>query len=249
MTIGQFDQQVAVVSGATKGIGAAIATALLEQGATVIGVYSGDAQAAEHFKAGCASHGSRRLRLHRCDVADYQAVSAFYAGIEEEFGSIDILVSNAGIRRDAVLAMMPVEDWQRVIDVNLNGSYNMAKHAVMLMTRKKFGRIIFITSPMAHLGFAGQANYAASKAGQIGLMRSLSKETAKRKITVNCVSPGFIDTDLIASLTPERKAEYQKLVPLGRFGTPEEVAEAVLFLASRKASYITGSVLEINGGI
>ncbi|MBA3013576.1 MAG: SDR family oxidoreductase [Proteobacteria bacterium] len=248
MTIGQFDQQVAVVSGATKGIGAAIAKALLEQGATVIGAYGGDDAAAELFATECAAHGAR-LRLHRCDVADYQAVSGFYAGIEEEFGSLDILVSNAGIRRDAVLAMMPAEDWGRVIDVNLNGSYNMAKHAVMLMTRKKFGRIIFITSPMAHLGFVGQSNYAASKAGQIGLMRSLSKETAKRKITVNCVSPGFIDTDLIASLTPERKAEYQKLVPLGRFGTPDEVADAVLFLASRKAGYITGSVLEINGGI
>lgn len=248
MTIGQFDQQVAVVSGATKGIGAAITKALLEQGATVIGVYGGDAAAAEHFATDCAAYAPR-LRLHRCDVAEYQAVSGFFAGVEEEFGSIDILVSNAGIRRDAVLAMMPVEDWQRVIDVNLNGSYNMAKHAVMLMTRKRFGRIIFITSPMAHLGFAGQSNYAASKAGQIGLMRSLSKETAKRKITVNCISPGFIDTDLIASLSPERKAEYQKMVPLGRFGTPDEVADAVLFIASRKAGYITGTVLEINGGI
>ena len=145
--------------------------------------------------------------------------------------------------------MMPEEDWLRVIDVNLNGSYNMAKFAVMLMLKKKYGRIIFITSPMAYLGFAGQANYAASKAGQIGLMRSLSKETAKRKITVNCVSPGFIDTELISGLSPEKKAMYQKMVPIARFGTPEEVAAAVLFLAGRQAAYITGSVLEINGGI
>jgi 3-oxoacyl-[acyl-carrier protein] reductase len=243
-----FDQQVAIVTGATKGIGRAIALALLAQGAIVIGVYGGDCEAAERMRQECGV-GPDRLRLARCDVADYQAVNALYDTIEEEFGSIDILVSNAGIRRDGVLAMMPVEDWQRVIDVNLNGSYNMAKFAVMLMMKKKYGRIVFITSPMAHLGFAGQANYAASKAGQIGLMRSLSKETAKRKITVNCVSPGFIDTDLIAGLTPERKAEYQKLVPMGRFGTPEEVAEAVLFLAGRQAAYITGSVLEINGGI
>lgn len=246
--MGSFDRQVAIVTGATKGIGRAITTALLAQGATVIGVYGGDREAAERMQQECGV-GPDRLRLARCDVADYQAVNALYDTIEEEFGSIDILVSNAGIRRDGVLAMMPVEDWQRVIEVNLNGSYNMAKFAVMLMMKKKYGRIIFITSPMAYLGFAGQANYAASKAGQIGLMRSLSKETAKRKITVNCVSPGFIDTDLIAGLPPERRAEYQKLVPLGRFGTPEEVAQAVLFLAGRQAAYITGSVLEINGGI
>ena len=248
MTIEQFDQQVAVVTGATKGIGRAISSALLAQGATVIGIYGGDQVAAYQLQqefGDCAG----RLRLHQCDVADYQAVNALYGGIEDEFGSIDILVSNAGIRRDGVLAMMPVEDWRRVIDVNLNGSYNMAKFAVMLMMKKKYGRIVFITSPMAHLGFAGQANYAASKAGQIGLMRSLSKETAKRKITVNCVSPGFIDTELIAGLSPEKKAEYQKMVPMARFGTPQEVANAVLFLAGRQAAYITGSVLEINGGL
>lgn len=248
MTMGQFDQQVALVTGATKGIGRAITAALLAQGATVIGVYGGDQTAAyalqQEFGA-CAG----RLRLSQCDVADYQAVSALYDGIEAEFGSIDILISNAGIRRDGVLAMLPEDDWRRVIDVNLNGSFNMAKFAVMLMMKKKYGRIIFITSPMAHLGFAGQANYAASKAGQIGLMRSLSKETAKRKITVNCVSPGFIDTELIAGLSPEKKAEYQKMVPMARFGQPAEVADAVLFLAGRQAAYITGSVLEINGGI
>lgn len=244
----EFEGQVAVVSGATRGIGRAISAALLEEGATVIGLYGGDQEAAYQVQQEYARHAGR-LRLHQCDVADYQAVSALYAAVEEEFASIDILVSNAGIRRDSVLAMMPEEDWQRVIEVNLNGSYHMAKFAVMLMMKKKYGRIIFITSPMAHLGFAGQANYAASKAGQIGLMRSLSKETAKRKITVNCVSPGFIDTELIANLPPEKRAEYQKLVPMARFGTPAEVAEAVLFLASRRAAYISGSVLEINGGL
>ncbi len=248
MTTEQFDQQLAIVTGATKGIGRAITASLLAQGATVIGVYGGDQGAAYQL---LQEYGNceGRLRLHQCDVADYNAVSTLYGNIEDEFGSIDILISNAGIRRDGVLAMMPEEDWLRVIDVNLNGSYNMAKFAVMLMLKKKYGRIIFITSPMAYLGFAGQANYAASKAGQIGLMRSLSKETAKRKITVNCVSPGFIDTELISGLSPEKKAMYQKMVPIARFGTPEEVAAAVLFLAGRQAAYITGSVLEINGGI
>ena len=248
MTTEQFDQQLAIVTGATKGIGRAITASLLAQGATVIGVYGGDQGAAYQL---LQEYGNceGRLRLHQCDVADYNAVSTLYGNIEDEFGSIDILISNAGIRRDGVLAMMPEEDWLRVIDVNLNGSYNMAKFAVMLMLKKKYGRIIFITSPRAYLGFAGQANYAASKAGQIGLMRSLSKETAKRKITVNCVSPGFIDTELISGLSPEKKAMYQKMVPIARFGTPEEVAAAVLFLAGRQAAYITGSVLEINGGI
>lgn len=247
MTTGQFDQQVAIVTGATKGIGRAISVALLAQGATVIGVYGADQAAADQMQQQYNSAG--RLRLHRCDVADYAMVNTLYSVIEEEFSSIDILISNAGIRRDGVLAMMPEEDWRRVIDVNLTGSYNMAKFAVMLMMKQKYGRIIFITSPMASLGFAGQANYAASKAGQIGMMRSLSKETAKRKITVNCVSPGFIDTELIAGLSSEKRAEYKKMVPLSRFGTPEEVADAVLFLAGRQAAYITGSVLEINGGI
>jgi 3-oxoacyl-[acyl-carrier protein] reductase len=144
---------------------------------------------------------------------------------------------------------MKEEDWRRVIDVNLTGSYAMAKNAVLLMMKKKYGRILFITSPMAHLGFAGQANYAASKAGQIGLMRSLSKETARKKITVNCVSPGFIDTGLIADLPPELVEQYKKMVPMRRFGKANEVAEAVLFLASSKAAYITGSVLDINGGL
>lgn len=245
---GQFAGQVAVVTGATKGIGRAISEALLAHGATVLGLYGGDQAAADVFLAEARDQG-QPLRLFCCDVADATAVTTFYQTIEAEYEAIDILVANAGIRRDAVLAMMTESDWRRVIDVNLTGSFLMAKHAVMLMMKRRYGRIIFITSPMAHLGFAGQANYAASKAGQIGLMRSLSKETAKRKITVNCVSPGFIDTDLIAGLPPERRAEYQKLVPLGRFGTPAEVAHGVLFLASREAAYITGSTLEVNGGI
>nr|MBF0221187.1 3-oxoacyl-ACP reductase FabG [Desulfobulbaceae bacterium] len=242
-----FSGQIAVVTGATKGIGLAVTQALLEAGATVVGVYGSDTVAAG-MVAKDLDVGDR-LQLFQCDVSDYAQVTQLYQKIEDQYESIDILISNAGIRRDSVLAMMPYEDWQRVIDVNLTGSYSMAKHAVMLMMKKKYGRIIFVTSPMSYLGFAGQANYSASKAGQIGMMRSLSKETAKRKITVNCISPGFIETDLIANLNDEQIKQYQKMVPLKRFGRPREVADAVLFLAGKNSAYITGSVLEINGGI
>ena len=243
-----FAGQIAVVTGATRGIGRAIAQALLAGGATVFATYAGNQEAAARLAADNANAGER-LRLCQFDVADHEQVQHFFGQVETEFGHIDILVCNAGIRKDGVLAMMPVVDWQRVLDVNLTGSFNMAKHAVLLMLRRRYGRIIFITSPMAHAGFAGQANYAASKAGQIGMARSLSKETASRKITVNCVSPGFIDTELLTGLSADQLVAYKKSVPIGRFGKPEEVADAVLFLCGPKAAYITGSVLEVNGGL
>ena len=242
-----FSGRIAVVTGATRGIGRAIAEAFLQRNATVVGVYGANVEAADAF--GQKWRESGRLHLHRCDVADYEAVEALFGKIEERFDAIDILVCNAGIRRDAVVAMMPEADWRRVIDVNLTGSYTTAKQGVMLMLKKKYGRIIFITSPMAYLGFAGQANYAASKAGQIALARSMAKETGKRKITVNCVSPGFIETDLLHDLSEDQVKKYKDMVPMRRFGKPEEVAEAVLFLAGPRASYISGSVLEVNGGI
>ena len=243
-----FTDQKAIVTGATRGIGRAVTEALLAAGATVIGVYGGNEAAAEDFVVSCGA-AADRLQLHKLDVSDYRAVELFYGQVEEEFDTVDILVNNAGIRRDGVLAMMKEEDWRRVIDVNLTGGYIMAKFAVQLMMKQKYGRIIFITSPMGRLGFAGQANYAASKAGQVGLMKSLSKEVAKRKITVNCVSPGFIGTDFLQDLSEPQLKEYKKMVPAKRFGTPEEVADAVLFLAGRKTAYINGSVLEITGGL
>jgi 3-oxoacyl-[acyl-carrier protein] reductase len=214
----------------------------------VLGLYSGDEAAAADFAA-AHPEVDGLLHLRRVDVSDFKAVETFCRETEEKFDTIDILVNNAGIRRDAVLAMMRQDDWQRVLDVNLSGGYTMCRHVLPLMLKQKYGRIIFITSPMGHLGFAGQANYAASKAGQVGLMKSLSKEVAKRKITVNCVSPGFIGTDFIGDLSEEQMKEYRKLVPAGRFGTPEEVADAVLFLADRKAAYINGAVLEVTGGL
>ena len=248
----EFLERKVVISGATKGIGKAIAKAFLEAGATVIGVYGSDRNAADTFMQECAVDSAcreNRLFLYPCDVSDESAVQDFYAEIEKKFDTIDVLVNNAGIRRDAVLAMMQSSDWQRVIDVNLTGSFNMSKQAVLLMMKKKYGRIIHITSPMAHMGFAGQANYAASKAGQIGMMRSLSKETAKRKITVNCISPGFIDTELLEGLTADQLDAFKKMVPMKRFGRTEEVAAAVLFLAGEQASYISGAVLEVTGGL
>ncbi len=248
----EFNGRTAVVSGATKGIGKAIARAFLDAGATVIGAYGSDTDAAETFiqewKAD-PSHRENSLFLYACDVSDESAVGRLFAEVEEKFDTIDILVNNAGIRRDAVLAMMNADDWRRVIDVNLTGTFNMSKQAVLLMMKQKYGRIIHITSPMAHMGFAGQTNYAASKAGQIGMMRSLAKETAKRKITVNCISPGFIDTELLTGLTPDQLDAYKKMVPMKRFGRTEEVAAAVLFLAGEQASYISGAVLEVTGGL
>lgn len=243
-----FQDKKVVVTGATRGIGRAIAKAFLQANATVIGIYAADQAAAEEFSRECRDF-SHRLHLHRCDISNDQQVTDLFQGIEEKFDTIDILVNNAGIRRDSVVAMMPADDWRRVIDVNLTGTFIMSKQAVLLMLKQKYGRIINITSPMAHMGFAGQANYSASKAGQIGMTRSLAKETAKRKITVNCVSPGFIDTELLADLSEAQVAEYKKLVPMKRFGTPENVADAVLFLAGPGAAYITGAVLEVNGGL
>lgn len=243
-----FENKKAVVTGATRGIGRAITEALLAEGASVVGIYAGNRQAAEGMAGDNAMHGER-LRLAQLDVGDYQAVAAFFAELEANWDTLDILVNNAGIRRDAVLAMMKEEDWRRVLDVNLTGGFAMSKCALPLMLKQKYGRIVFITSPMGHLGFAGQANYAASKAGQVGLMKSLSKEVAKRRITVNCVSPGFIATELIGDLPEAQAKEYKKMVPANRFGTPAEVAEAVLFLASDRAAYINGAVLEVTGGL
>lgn len=250
--MGDFKGRKAVITGATRGIGKAIARAFLDAGATVLGVYGTNNEAAGSFTSewqASSSFENDRLFLFPCDVSDGSSVLDFFAKIEEQFDTIDILVNNAGIRRDAVLAMMQSDDWQRVIDVNLTGTFNMSKQSVLLMMKQKYGRIINITSPMAHMGFAGQANYAASKAGQIGMMRSLAKETAKRGITVNCISPGFIDTELLADLTPEQLTNYKKMIPTKRFGKPEEVAAAVLFLASEEASYISGAVLEVTGGL
>ena len=241
-----FTGQNAVVTGGTRGIGAAVTTALLKAGARVTAVYASNEAAAEAFRQSLGELAAN-LATVKCNVADYAQAEAFFQTLDET--PLGILVNSAGIRRDAVAAMLPEQDWRAVIDINLTGTFNMTKLAVLNMMRQRYGRIINLTSPSGKLGFAGQANYAASKAGIVALTKSVAREVAKRKITVNAVSPGFIDTDFIANLPPEQIAQYKNDVPMKRFGTPQEVADAVLFLASEEARYITGSVLEITGGI
>lgn len=243
----RFEGQTVIVTGGTRGIGRGISEAFLKEGATVLATYGGNKAAAESFVAENAEYADN-IKLAGFDVSDYSQVENFFEN-ELPFDKIDVVVNNAGIRKDNIVGMMPVEDWQQVLDINLSGTFNMCKQAVMKMSRARYGRIVNITSPCSHFGFAGQSNYAASKAGQIGLTRSLSKEVAKRGITVNCVSPGFIGTDLIADLPEELAKSYKSQVPMKRFGKVEEVAECVLFLAGKGSSYVTGTVLEVTGGL
>jgi 3-oxoacyl-[acyl-carrier protein] reductase len=241
-----FSGRVAVVTGGTRGIGAAISTAFLDAGARVVALYGRNRDAAEAFRAGLEPERAERLETASLDVSDSAAVEAYFEAWD---GPLDVLVNNAGVRDDAIVGMMTVDQWRRVLGTNLDGSFHMARGAVRLMSRARRGRIINIISPSARLGMPGQANYAASKAGQEAMTRSLAREVAKRKITVNCVSPGFVATDLIADLSDEQKAEYEKMVPLRRFGLPVEIANAVLFLASDEAGYITGTTLDVAGGL
>ena len=241
-----FDGREVVVTGGTRGIGAAITRAFLARGARVHATYRGDEAAAARMREECAESGDR-LVLARVDVTDPDAVAAFWGALEE--APVSVLVNNAGVRRDSLLATMSEEDWGAVLDANLSGGYRMAKHAVLNMLRRRHGRIVFVTSPAGRVGFEGQGNYAASKAGQVGLARALCKEVARKGITVNCVSPGFVETELIADLPAETAKAYRSSVPMRRFGRPEEVASAVLFLASDEASYVNGATLEVTGGL
>ena len=243
-----FSGQTAIVVGGTRGIGRAISEAFLQSGAKVIASYQSNDQAADTFldaNANC----SDRIDLQKFDIAQYSEVENFFRLVEEKHGSFQIMVNSSGIRHDSVVGLMKETDWQRVIDTNLTGTFNVCKQAVLSLMSQRYGRIILITSPIGKFGFAGQSNYAASKAGQVAFTRSLSKEVASRKITINCVSPGFIETDFIADLSEEQRKGYIGLIPLKRFGTAEEVAHSVLFLASKESSYITGTVNEVTGGL
>jgi len=243
-----FSGQTAIVVGGTRGIGRAVSENFLQSGAKVIATYQGNEQAASEFKEANAQHADR-LDLYKFDVTKYDQVENFFRLVEEKHGPFQILVNSSGIRKDSVVGLMKETDWQEVIDTNLTGTFNVCKQAVLALMRQRYGRIILITSPIGKFGFAGQSNYAASKAGQVAFTRSLSKEVASRKITVNCVSPGFIETDFIADLSDEQRKGYVGMVPLKRFGTAEEVAHSVLFLALRESAYITGTVNEVTGGL
>jgi len=255
----QFAGQTVVVTGGTRGLGRAIARDFIQHGASVIALYHGNEEAAKALEDECAPllGESNRLVTQRLDVSDADEVERFWTEIDSDPedargacpGGVQILVNNAGIRRDKLLAMMSPEEWHAVLDTNLTGSFLMSRWAVRHMLGQRYGRIVMITSPAADHGFEGQANYSASKAGQIGMMRSLAREVAKKKITVNCVSPGFIATDLIADLPEDVARQHKASVPLRRFGTPEEVAYAVRCLAAPEASYITGTTLEVAGGL
>jgi 3-oxoacyl-[acyl-carrier protein] reductase len=248
MSLENFKEQVVVVTGGTRGIGAGIVKNFLEQGAKVVATYAGNEEKAKVFKESLGAL-SDQLLLRSFDVSQKNEVEEFWLWLEQTTGKCDVLVNNAGIRQDQILASMQESQWDRVLDVNLKGSMLMSQNAVLMMMKKRYGRIINMSSIGGQLGLSGQANYAASKAGQIAMSKVLSKEVAKRGITVNNVLPGFIETELIGDLPEEQVKEYKKTVPLRRFGTTDEVAHAVLFLASSKAAYITGSNIEVTGGL
>lgn len=244
----EFEKRVVVITGGTRGIGSALSRSFLAKGAIVYATYSSNDSAAEAFRAEM-KEATDRLILKKFDVGDSEAVKTFFKTLESEQGKIDILVNNSGIRRDGLAMTMEISDWEAVLRTNLQGSFLMSKNAIGLMMSKKYGRIINISSVGGKMGLPGQANYAASKAGQIAMSKSLAKEVAKKRITVNNVCPGFIETELLSDLPPEQVAEYKKQVPMKRFGTGEEVAAAVLFLASEEASYITGTSIDVCGGL
>ncbi|HUU63208.1 MAG TPA: 3-oxoacyl-ACP reductase FabG [Dehalococcoidia bacterium] len=241
-----FKGQTAIVTGGTRGIGKSIVESFLRAGARVI-IASNEA-ATEQFKQDNKEF-AENIDVQIIDVSKYEEVEKFFEYMDKKYEGFEVLVNNAGIRKDAVLAMMKQSEWHDVLNVNLSGIFYMCKFAVMSLMRKRYGRIISITSPSGKYGFEGQANYAASKAGLVALTKSLSKEVARRGITVNCVSPGFIATELIQDLPDELRDSYVAQVPLKRFGKTEEVAACVLFLASKEASYVNGSVLEVTGGL
>lgn len=244
----QNKTKTAVVTGASRGIGRAIALELASRGVRVIINYNGSADRAKEVQKEIQENGGQ-AEVRQWNVADYGACEAAVREIVKEFGSIDILVNNAGITKDGLLMAMSEENFDSVIDVNLKGTFNMMRFVSRQMLKQKSGRIISMASVVGIAGNAGQANYAASKAGVIGLTKSAARELASRGITVNAVAPGFIETEMTAVLPDKVKEASVAQIPLGHFGKPEDIAKTVAFLASDDAAYITGQVIQVDGGM
>ena len=243
-----LDEKIAVVTGASRGIGRGIALELAKQGATVVVNFNASAEAAEELVAEIEAAGGTAQAV-QADVSDAEQADALIKTATSDYGKIDILVNNAGITRDNVIMMMKPDDFDAVLNTNLRSAWLCSKAAVRAMMRKRYGRIINITSVSGIMGQAGQTNYSASKAGIIGLTKSLAREVASRNVTVNAVAPGFVLTDLTKDLPEELTDQLQQFIPLGRWGEIDEIAKTVAFLASDNAAYITGQVLNVDGGM
>ena len=239
--------KVAIVTGAAQGIGRAIAETLARHGADIV-VADMDPGRAEETAATVTQLGRRALAV-KVNVANWDEVKGMADRVVKEWGKVDILVNNAGITRDGLLLRMREEDWNLVLQVNLTGTFYCTKAVLMPMTKQRYGRIVNIASIVGVMGNVGQANYAASKGAVIGFTKTAAREYASRNVTVNAVAPGFIDTPMTQGLSPEVKDQLQKQIPLGRLGQPADIAEAVRFLVSDEAGYITGQVLHVNGGM
>ena len=238
----------ALVTGGSRGIGRAIAQTLARDGFQVILTYVSRPEEAESVAAAIVEAGGQ-ARACKLNVGDPQSVTDFFANEIKDKVNLAVLVNNAGITKDGFLVRMKDEDFDVVMNVNLRGAFICTREAAKIMSKKRYGRIVNISSVVGQMGNAGQVNYASAKAALLGMTKSCAKELAARNITVNAVAPGFIETDMTASLTDEVRAEYAKAIPLKRMGTAQEVADAVAFLASDKAAYITGQVLAVNGGM
>lgn len=243
-----FSGKTAVVTGGSRGIGRAVCLELAKGGANVVLCYAGNESAASETVSACEALGAKALAV-KCDVSDGAQVKNLMDEAVKAFGRIDILVNNAGITRDGLLMMMKEEDFDAVISSNLRGTFLCMKAVSRLMMKQRCGRIVNLSSVVGLRGNAGQVNYAASKAGVIGMTKSLAKELASRGVTVNAVAPGFIDTDMTAAMTEAAKTATLAAIPMQRLGKPEDVAKAVAFLASDSAAYITGQVLAVDGGM
>lgn len=244
----RLDGKVALVTGASRGIGRAVALELARQGAKVTVNYNASIKAAEEVVTLIRAHGGEAQAV-MADVSNFNRAQELVKSTIDNFGGLDILVNNAGITRDMLIMMMSEEDWDAVQNTNLKSTFNCSKAAVRHMMRKRFGRIINITSVAGQMGNAGQTNYSASKAGQIGFTKALAREVAARNITVNGIAAGYIDTDIWNTVPEEAQQAALSIIPLGRKGQPEEIAYAVAFLASDQAAYITGQILGVDGGM